>query len=207
MGLFDEEIDKQIEQSGKLLKLNDRKLNVIEMFSGYGSQCLGLKYLGLEEGKDFVSHRTCEWAVNSILAYKNVHRPARVTWFDQKTGTVLIAQLVAQEALHQRGGKGGRQLRINLRDEEVRNHERGQLRHERRERHTGRGQERITRSVQHGQIMVRITFRRPHAGEMLAAGLNTAAEGGAIPHPGMGDNALRIIAPAAAGQRVGMRGG
>lgn len=75
MGLFDEEIDKQIEQSGKLLKLNGRKLNVIEMFSGYGSQCLGLKYLGLEEGKDFVSHRTCEWAVNSILAYKNVHRP------------------------------------------------------------------------------------------------------------------------------------
>lgn len=46
-----------------------KKIRLIELFSGYGSQALALKYLGV----DFESWRTCEWAVKSIQAYKDIH--------------------------------------------------------------------------------------------------------------------------------------
>lgn len=39
------------------------------MPSGYGSQALALKYLGV----DFTHHRICEWAIKSIQAYKDIH--------------------------------------------------------------------------------------------------------------------------------------
>ena len=39
------------------------------MFSGYGSQALALKYLGV----NFEHWKTCEWAVKSIQAYKDIH--------------------------------------------------------------------------------------------------------------------------------------
>ena len=37
--------------------------------SGYGSQALALKYLGIE----FEHWKTCEWAIKSIQAYKDIH--------------------------------------------------------------------------------------------------------------------------------------
>ena len=37
--------------------------------TGYGSQALALKYLGVE----FEHWRTCEWAIKSIQAYKDIH--------------------------------------------------------------------------------------------------------------------------------------
>lgn len=46
-----------------------KKIRLIELFSGYGSQALALKYLAV----DFESWRTCEWAVKSIQAYKDIH--------------------------------------------------------------------------------------------------------------------------------------
>ena len=39
------------------------------MFSGYDSQALALKYLGV----DFEHYKTCEWAVKSIQALKDLH--------------------------------------------------------------------------------------------------------------------------------------
>ena len=39
------------------------------MPSGYGSQALALKYLGA----NFEHWKTCEWAVKSIQAYKDIH--------------------------------------------------------------------------------------------------------------------------------------
>lgn len=45
------------------------EIKLIELFSGYGSQALALKYLGI----DFVHHRTCEWAIKSIQAYNDLH--------------------------------------------------------------------------------------------------------------------------------------
>lgn len=45
------------------------RIRLIELFAGYGSQALALKYLGV----DFEHHKICEWATKSIQAYKDVH--------------------------------------------------------------------------------------------------------------------------------------
>lgn len=47
----------------------DKPIRLIELFSGYGSQALALKYLGVP----FEHWRICEWAVKSIQAYKDCH--------------------------------------------------------------------------------------------------------------------------------------
>lgn len=46
-----------------------KKIRLIENFSGYSSQALALKYLGV----DFEHYKTCEWAVKSIQATKDLH--------------------------------------------------------------------------------------------------------------------------------------
>ena len=47
----------------------DKPIRLIEMFAGYGSQALALKYLGVQ----FEHWKICEWAVKSIQAYKDIH--------------------------------------------------------------------------------------------------------------------------------------
>ncbi|MGN0960583.1 MAG: DNA cytosine methyltransferase [Christensenellales bacterium] len=47
----------------------DKPIRLISLFSGYDSQALALKYLGLE----FEHYKTCEWAVKSIQALKDLH--------------------------------------------------------------------------------------------------------------------------------------
>lgn len=47
----------------------NKKLRLITTFSGYDSQALALKYLGV----DFEHYRTCEWAIKSIQALKDLH--------------------------------------------------------------------------------------------------------------------------------------
>ena len=47
----------------------NKKLRLITTFSGYDSQALALKYLGVK----FEHYRTCEWAVKSIQALKDLH--------------------------------------------------------------------------------------------------------------------------------------
>ena len=42
-------------------KIN-KPIRLIELFSGYGSQALALKYLGVS----FEHWKTCEWAIKSI---------------------------------------------------------------------------------------------------------------------------------------------
>lgn len=49
----------------------DKPIRLIELFAGYGSQSLALKYLGVP----FEHHRISEWAINSIRAYKDMHFP------------------------------------------------------------------------------------------------------------------------------------
>ena len=46
-----------------------KPIRLIELFAGYGSQALALKYLNVP----FQHWRTCEWAVKSIQAYKDIH--------------------------------------------------------------------------------------------------------------------------------------
>ena len=50
---------------------NDKPIRLIELFGGYGSQSLALKYLGIP----FEHYRLSEWAVKSIQAYKDMHCP------------------------------------------------------------------------------------------------------------------------------------
>ena len=47
----------------------DKPIRLIELFAGYGSQALALKYLGVK----FEHWKICEWAVKSIQAYKDIH--------------------------------------------------------------------------------------------------------------------------------------
>lgn len=47
----------------------DKPIRLIELFAGYGSQALALKYLGVK----FEHYKICEWAINSIQAYKDMH--------------------------------------------------------------------------------------------------------------------------------------
>lgn len=47
----------------------DKPIRLIELFGGYGSQSLALKYLGVP----FEHHFLSEWAVPSIQAYKDLH--------------------------------------------------------------------------------------------------------------------------------------
>lgn len=48
---------------------NDKPIRLIELFAGYGSQALALKYLGVP----FEHYRISEWAAKSIQAYKDIH--------------------------------------------------------------------------------------------------------------------------------------
>lgn len=46
-----------------------KPIRLIELFAGYGSQALALKYLGVK----FEHWRICEWATKSIQAYNDLH--------------------------------------------------------------------------------------------------------------------------------------
>lgn len=48
---------------------NDKPIRLIELFAGYGSQALALKYLSVQ----FEHYRISEWATKSIQAYKDLH--------------------------------------------------------------------------------------------------------------------------------------
>lgn len=47
----------------------DKPIRTIELFGGYGSQLLALKYLGV----NVEQWKLCEWAIKSIQAYKDLH--------------------------------------------------------------------------------------------------------------------------------------
>ena len=46
-----------------------KPIRLIELFAGYGSQFLALKYLGA----NVESHKIVEWAIPAVLAYKDIH--------------------------------------------------------------------------------------------------------------------------------------
>ena len=51
--------------------VDQKPIRLIEFFAGYGSQALALKYLNIH----FEHWKICEWAINSIDAYKSIHFP------------------------------------------------------------------------------------------------------------------------------------
>ena len=46
-----------------------KPIRMITLFSGYDSQCLSMKYINA----NYESYKTCEWAVKSIQALKDIH--------------------------------------------------------------------------------------------------------------------------------------
>lgn len=59
---------------------NDKPIRLIELFAGYGSQALALKYLGVP----FEHYRISEWATKSIQAYKDIHAASDKTDYSKE---------------------------------------------------------------------------------------------------------------------------
>lgn len=57
----------------------DKPIRLVELFGGYGSQALALKYLGVP----FEHYRLSEWAVKSIQAHKDMHFNEDTTDYSQ----------------------------------------------------------------------------------------------------------------------------
>ena len=53
----------------------DKPIRLIELFAGYGSQALALRYLGIP----FENWKISEWAIKSIQAYKDLHNTSDST--------------------------------------------------------------------------------------------------------------------------------
>lgn len=58
----------------------DKPIRLITLFSGYDSQALALKYLGVP----FEHYRTCEWAIPSIQALHDLHFAEDTTDYSAK---------------------------------------------------------------------------------------------------------------------------
>lgn len=85
-----------------------KPVKLIELFAGYGSQALALKYLGVP----FVHHRISEWAINSIIAYKDCHFPDDDT--DYSAG---LSDAQVRDAL--RGGRISKDYSNPLTDDQI----------------------------------------------------------------------------------------
>lgn len=68
---------------------NNNPLKVIELFGGYGSQTLALKYLGVK----YQHWKLCEWAVPSIIAYASLHRNELEWYGDNFCGDLSKEQI------------------------------------------------------------------------------------------------------------------
>lgn len=74
-----------------------KPIRLIEMFSGYGSQALALKELGVE----FEHWRICEWAVKSIQAYKDNHFSDDTKDYSQYFTSEYIFNVLAEWGISQ----------------------------------------------------------------------------------------------------------
>lgn len=71
-------------------KIN-KPIRLIELFAGYGSQALALKYLGV----NFTHWRICEWATKSIQAYNDLHIQDYKDYSKDLTTDAVIDSLAA----------------------------------------------------------------------------------------------------------------
>lgn len=67
-----------------------KPIRLIELFAGYGSQALALKYLGV----NFTHWRICEWATKSIQAYNDLHIKDYSDYSKELTTDAVINSLV-----------------------------------------------------------------------------------------------------------------
>lgn len=73
----------------------DKPIRLIELFAGYGSQSLALKYLGVP----FEHHKICEWAIPSIQAYKDLHATDDNTDYSQGMTVEEVFEHLAKQGV------------------------------------------------------------------------------------------------------------
>ena len=74
-----------------------KPIRLIELFAGYGSQALALKYLGA----NFEHWKICEWAIPSIIAYADLHRDELPFYGKDLTGGLAKDEIAS--FLHDKG--------------------------------------------------------------------------------------------------------
>lgn len=77
-------------------KIN-KPIRLYTLFSGYDSQALALKYLGVK----FEHYKTCEWAVNSIQALKDLHFKQDHTDYSAPHTHTHIVEMLANYGISQ----------------------------------------------------------------------------------------------------------
>ena len=75
----------------------NKPIRLIEFFSGYGSQALALKELGVK----FEHWRICEWAIKSIQAYKDNHFSDNTKDYSQHLTSDYIFNVLAEWGISQ----------------------------------------------------------------------------------------------------------
>ena len=103
----------------------DKPIRLIELFAGYGSQALALKYLGIQ----FEHWKICEWAIKSIQAYKDIHfgndnidyfdkQPFKddwlISWLTQKGISTNYNEPMTKEQIIRLGEKQRKQIYNNI---------------------------------------------------------------------------------------------
>lgn len=73
----------------------DKPIRLIELFSGYGSQAVGLKRLNA----NFEHWKICEWAVKSIQAYKDLHMPNDNTDYSKKLSIEEVKEYLFKKGI------------------------------------------------------------------------------------------------------------
>ena len=73
----------------------EKPIRLIELFAGYGSQHLALKYLGVQ----CESWKICEWAVKSIQAYKDMHFANDNTDYSKELSHYEIVQYLLNKGI------------------------------------------------------------------------------------------------------------
>lgn len=70
----------------------DKPIRLITLFSGYDSQALALKYLGVP----FEHYRTCEWAIPSIQALHDLHFDEDKTDYSQGMSKAELVEVLSK---------------------------------------------------------------------------------------------------------------
>lgn len=72
-----------------------KPIRLITLFSGYDSQALALKYLGVK----FEHYKTCEWAIKSIQALKDLHFDEDNTDYSKELSTDEIREYLFNKGI------------------------------------------------------------------------------------------------------------
>jgi DNA (cytosine-5)-methyltransferase 1 len=75
----------------------DKPIRLIELFAGYGSQSLALKYLGVP----FEHHRIAEWTIKSTQAYKDLHFENDNTDYSKKYSVEYLIDYLFEKGVSQ----------------------------------------------------------------------------------------------------------